>query len=116
MIILDRDIGNQTGWLGFAYEEPMSPYIVNINGYPGDKPDGTMWHAECQISRIDREKLFYPCDTFGGMSGSSIYIFDKAKDARTVYGVHAYGATDINSGTRIDQSKYEIILNWKKQN
>jgi glutamyl endopeptidase len=116
MIILDRDIGNETGWFGFAYEEPMRPYLVNINGYPGDKPEGTMWHAECQIDEVRAEKIYYPCDTFGGMSGSSVYVYDKKKDSRTVYGIHAYGAADRNSGTRIDQSKYEIISNWKSKN
>jgi glutamyl endopeptidase len=116
MIILDGDIGNQTGWLGFAYQEPMPPYLININGYPGDKPHGTMWHAECQIDQVRAEKIYYPCDTAGGMSGSSIYVYDKSKDSRTVYGVHAYGANDRNSGTRIDQAKYEVISNWKSKN
>jgi glutamyl endopeptidase len=116
MIVLDRDIGEQTGWLGFAYEEPMRPYLININGYPGDKPAGTMWHAECQIGEVKAEKIYYPCDTYGGMSGSSIYVYDKKKESRTVYGVHTYGANDRNSGTRIDQAKYEIISNWKSKN
>jgi glutamyl endopeptidase len=116
LIILDRDIGSETGWFGFAYEEPMRPYLININGYPSDKPEGTMWHAECQIDEVRAEKVYYPCDTFGGMSGSSIYVYDKSKDSRTVYGIHAYGANDRNSGTRIDQAKYEVILNWKNKN
>jgi glutamyl endopeptidase len=116
MIILDHDVGNQTGWLGFAYQEPMPPYLININGYPGDKPEGTMWHAECPIGEVRAEKIYYPCDTAGGMSGSSIYVYDKGKDSRTVYGVHAYGANDRNSGTRIDQAKYEVISNWKSKN
>ncbi|HLL28282.1 MAG TPA: serine protease [Xanthobacteraceae bacterium] len=116
MIILDRDIGNQTGWLGFAYQEPMPNYTININGYPGDKPEGTMWHSECQIQEARKEKLFYLCSTMGGMSGSSIYVYDKNKDSRLVYGVHAYGANDRNSGTRIDQAKYEIIAGWKRDN
>lgn len=116
MIILDRDIGNQTGWLGFAYQEPMPNFMININGYPGDKPEGTMWHAECPIQEVQAQKIYYLCSTFGGMSGSSIYVYDKGKDSRTVYGIHAYGANDRNSGTRIDQAKYEVIANWKSSN
>jgi hypothetical protein len=51
-----------------------------------------------------------------GMSGSSVHVYNKSKDSHTVYGVHAYGANDRNSSTRIDQAKYEVLLNWKNKN
>ena len=33
-------------------KQPLPLYNVNINGYPGDKPFGTMWHAFCGLQIV----------------------------------------------------------------
>lgn len=115
MIVLSQDIGNTVGWLGYGYDNNLPQYNVNINGYPGDKPLGTMWHSFCQLSIIQTFRLYYPCDTFGGMSGSAVYVYWSAQNRRTIYGIHAYGvdSTGLNGATRIRQEVFENLRRWK---
>jgi glutamyl endopeptidase len=115
MIVLNQDIGNSNGWLGYGWQNPMPAYNVNINGYPGDKPAGTMWHAFCQLQIIQTFRLYYACDTFNGMSGSSVYVL-KSDQSRTIYGIHAYGvdSTNLNGATRITESVFNKIREWKQ--
>jgi glutamyl endopeptidase len=115
MIILAQDIGNTVGWMGYGWKSPMPKYNVNINGYPGDKPSGTMWHAYCQMQIITTYRLYYPCDTAGGMSGSGVYVYWSSQNKRTIYGIHAYGvdSTGYNGATRIREAVFENLKNWK---
>jgi len=116
MIVLNQDIGNSNGWLGYGWQNPMPSYNVNINGYPADKPLGTMWHAYCQFQIIQTFRLYYACDTFGGMSGSAVYLYKTADQSRIIYGIHAYGvdSTGLNGATRITQSVFNKIKEWKQ--
>jgi glutamyl endopeptidase len=118
MIILNQDIGNGNGWLGYGWQNPLPAYNVNINGYPGDKPAGTMWHSFCQLQIIQDFRLYYACDTFGGESGSAVYVYKSADQSRTIYGIHAYGvdSTGLNGATRITQSVFDKIKEWKQAN
>jgi glutamyl endopeptidase len=117
MIVLNQDIGNSNGWLGYGWQNPMPAYNVNINGYPGDKPFGTMWHSFCQLQIIQTFRLYYACDTFGGESGSAVYVF-KADQSRTIYGIHAYGvdSTGLNGATRITETVFNKVKGWKQSN
>jgi V8-like Glu-specific endopeptidase len=116
MIVLKKDIGNTTGWMGYGWKKPMPKYNVNINGYPGDKPFGTMWHSYCQLQIIRPRRLYYACDTYGGMSGSGVYVYWRSKNKRTIYGIHAYGvdSTGYNGATRITGSVFKNLYKWKR--
>jgi glutamyl endopeptidase len=115
MIVLKQDIGKRVGWMGYGWKKPMPKYEININGYPGDKPTGTMWHAFCKMSIITSHRLYYPCDTAGGMSGSAVYLYQKSKNKRIIYGIHAYGvdSTGLNAATRIRKEVFEKLKKWK---
>jgi V8-like Glu-specific endopeptidase len=115
LIVLNRDIGRRTGWLGYGWREPMPRYTININGYPGDKPAGTMWHADCVIALVTATRLYYPCDSFGGMSGSSAYVWLGGSN-RIIYGIHAYGVdgTGLNGATRINRSVFNSLNSWRR--
>jgi len=115
MIVLKEDIGNSVGWMGYGWKNPMPKYNVNINGYPGDKPTGTMWHSYCKMKTITTHRLYYPCDTAGGMSGSGVYVYWKNENRRIIYGVHAYGvdSTGYNGGTRIRKAVFNNLKKWK---
>jgi len=116
MIVLSQDIGNSNGWLGYGWQEPMPAYNVNINGYPGDKPSGTMWHSFCQLQIIQSFRLYYACDTFNGESGSAVYVYNTSDQSRTIRGIHAYGvdSTGLNGATRITESVFNKIKEWKQ--
>ncbi|MCP3890370.1 MAG: serine protease [Desulfobulbaceae bacterium] len=115
MIVLKQDIGKRVGWMGYGWKKPMPKYNININGYPADKPFGTMWHAYCKMNKITSFRLYYPCDTYGGMSGSGVYVYFKNKKKRTIYGIHAYGvdSTGLNGATRIRKAVFNNIKKWK---
>ena len=117
MIILKQDIGKRVGWMGYGWKNPMPKYNVNINGYPGDKPRGTMWHSFCKMAIITTYRLYYPCDTYGGMSGSGVYVYWSNTKKRIIYGIHAYGvdSTGLNGATRIRKSVYSNLRKWKSK-
>jgi glutamyl endopeptidase len=114
MVVLAQNVGNDLGWLGYGHRQPMPPFIVNIAGYPADKPKFTMWRTSCPIAEVSDFRLFYECDTFGGNSGSGTYVFLNSNNSRTIYGVHAYGGggRSFNSATRIDSAKFDKIQEW----
>lgn len=118
MIVLNQSVGNTVGWLGYGYNNSLPSYVVNINGYPGDKPFGTMWHADCSLAIIQTSRLYYPCDTAGGMSGSGVYVYFPSTNSRIIYGIHAYGvdSTGYNGATRITSTVYNNLSNWKAAN
>ncbi|MGF1502650.1 MAG: trypsin-like serine protease [Paracoccaceae bacterium] len=115
MIILKQNVGNSVGWMGYGYKNNMPKYNVNINGYPGDKPFGTMWHAYCKMSLLTPSRVYYPCDTAGGMSGSAVYVYFKSSNKRTIYGIHAYGVdpTGFNRAVRIRKDVFDNVKRWK---
>ena len=115
MIVLKQNIGSTVGWMGYGWKSPLPKYNVNINGYPGDKPFGTMWHAFCKMQIITTYRLYYPCDTYGGMSGSGVYVYFSSSGQRTIYGIHAYGvdSTGLNGATRIRKAVFENLKKWK---
>ncbi len=116
MVILQEDVGRRVGWLGFGYKEPMPLYGINFVGYPGDKPRHTMWRQFCDLKDVTDTELYYDCDNTPGMSGGPIYVFTQDDNERTVYGINAYEYfnRDINSGTRIDRARFEVIRGWTR--
>ncbi|MGH7888137.1 MAG: trypsin-like serine peptidase [Candidatus Binatia bacterium] len=122
MIILTQPIGNTVGWMGYGWKNPMPLYNVNINGYPGDKPAGTMWHSFCGLDAVQASyprRLFYDCDTYPGNSGSAIYVYFSSTTQRIIYGIHTNGNdvfSSLNSGTRINEEVFNKLKGWKVAN
>ncbi len=69
VITLAEDAGNQLGWIGFRVDD-ASQWAATIIGYPGDKPDGTMWTVSCDIApdQFGDQIFYHTCDTFAGSS------------------------------------------------
>jgi V8-like Glu-specific endopeptidase len=112
LIVLQEDIGRQVGWMGVGVRNNLTGATVNIAGYPGDKPFGTMWHSFCPIDATPGAKAVYRCDTVGGMSGSGVFAFTKSDNQYRIHAVHAYGNKDFNFGPRIDDSRFRVIKRW----
>jgi len=112
-IILPSDLGNQTGWFGFhVYNDAeLGAATVNIAGYPGDKPSGTLWYQSNKVASVGPKKVFYDIDTAGGQSGSAVYRI--VGSDRLGVAVHAYGGATTNSGTRVTSPVASNMQAWK---
>jgi V8-like Glu-specific endopeptidase len=112
-IIIPTNLGNTTGWFGFAAysDADLLSSVGNISGYPGDKPSGTQWYDARRIASVNSRKVFYDIDTAGGQSGSGVYR--TINGSRMGIAVHAYGGATTNSGTRINQDVFNNLVAWK---
>ena len=112
-IIIPTNLGNTVGWFGFGVysDADLVATVVNISGYPGDKPTGTQWYDARRVASVGPRKVFYDIDTAGGQSGSAVYRI--VSGGRYGVGIHAYGGAVTNSGTRITSSVFANMVAWK---
>ncbi len=123
LITLDRNVGSFSGWLGYEWRGSDADYngmTVNTAGYPGDLESGrAMYWANGPTTNATTNRVFYSgnngMDTAGGQSGSAVWRYDAGADARYINVVHAYGGTTQNSGTRINQEKFDSLQTWKTE-
>ena len=114
-IILPQDcgFGNQVGYFGYANPSAeLNGMIVNLGGYPGDKPEGTIWFHARRIENVSSTVLTYNIDTAGGQSGAPVW---RLKDGEThAVGIHTNGSVAGNSATRITRTVSNNIKKWKR--
>jgi glutamyl endopeptidase len=105
----DSTIGRQLGWFGFAVlpDEQVMKLMVNIAGYPYDKPAGTMWFNSGRIHAAEQAYLDYMLETEAGESGSPVFWY--SSDQRVVVAVHAYHTGTGNKGLRVTAEMYQRI-------
>ena len=112
VVELAEPIGNKVGWAKFqVVTNETSLKQVRITGYPEDEILDTMWSVTCPAS-IKGTQLIYKCDTFNGMSGSSIFSTTGSGAEETIRGIHAWGTSESNGGAVINQKNLEIITAW----
>jgi glutamyl endopeptidase len=112
-IIIPEDLGSRVGTFGYGAfsDATLNGQMINVTGYPGDKPSGTMWHDSRVIASTSPTKVHYALDTAGGQSGAPAYIIRDGK--RYAVAVHAYGGSTTNSGTRISTPVFQNLRNWR---
>lgn len=69
---------------------------VTVAGYPKDKEFGTAWMDSCSAKFVEGFYQ-YPCDTAGGMSGSSLI------NKQGIIAVHTLGGDEFNRAVAIDK-------------
>jgi len=111
IITLKQDVGTNLGWLGYANYDDLGDFTANLVGYPGDKPMGTMWKANCEVraENIAPEYFQYDCDTFPGSSGSSVYAYDNSSKQRIITGVNVAESPDANTAVRLNAANIQWI-------
>jgi glutamyl endopeptidase len=112
-IILPNDeLGNLVGWFGLEVldDAALNGLLVNLSGYPGDKPFGTQWYMDESVMSVQSKRLFYMIDSFGGQSGSPVWRLRNGE--YHAVGIHAYGGCP-NGATRIDQETFNRLFDWK---
>jgi glutamyl endopeptidase len=112
IILPNNDLGNRTGWFGFAAlsDSSLNGLLINISGYAGDKPFGTQWFMAGNITAVQARRLRYMVDTFGGQSGSPVWRLSNG--ARHAVGIHAYGGCP-NGATRITTPVFNNMNAWR---
>ena len=112
LIELDRDIGDQTGWMGFGYNEGDFPYTeLNLTGFPAGVPDFTMWEVVCKfggdrLPKADPKTnfVFYGCPgktQLQGANGGPLWTIDKENNGPSVRGVHLVPYQTSHSATAL---------------
>lgn len=105
--------GDQLGWLGYSTrtDSELETGVVNLSGYPGDKPSGTQWFHSLAVDNHTDKKFTYQIDTFGGQSGAPVWQL-LSDGGRYGVGIHTSGHLSGNSATRINSEVFDNIVNW----
>ena len=113
-IELVDNAGDQLGWLGVKVDT-ASDFKATILGYPGDKPDGTMWQTSCDIptANFGDQVFWHTCNTAPGSSGSSMWE-DDGKGNLSIRGINVADDGKVNYAVRIIDSYFQFIIdNYK---
>jgi V8-like Glu-specific endopeptidase len=127
LLTLNRNVGNQTGWMGFGYDNNNAHFaagrIFNTAGYPaaGGYNGQQMYLSSGQIAGLssDGKAIDYyqsQITTYGGQSGSPLWEYIPSTGSRVIYGVHVAGSgtsTSLNFATRITQSIFNDLQTWR---
>lgn len=127
LVALKEDVGSYTGWASLRVldDETLDRKRVNVSGYPAQKTvfdvllgrhTEFMYTMEGPIVATEKHKIFYNIDTSGGQSGSGVWYLDE-ENLVSCIGIHIMGRSKVmgNSGIRINQENFNLILNWIKK-
>lgn len=121
----DCPIGDTVGWLGYFWKagaDGLKGLKVRVEGYPGDKPFGTQWKMNGTISASNKNMAYYTMDTFGGQSGSPVFVPNRGTCGPCGAAIHSYGVglpgpgATRNAGPRITKSKFMLISDLADDN
>jgi glutamyl endopeptidase len=109
--LTDPSIGQQLGWFGFSVlpDDRVVNLMVNIAGYPADKPSGTMWFNTGRVIGADAAYLEYMLETEAGESGGPVFWYG-GDNQRVVVATHAYHTGTSNKGLRVTVEMYNRIV------
>lgn len=108
----DQAPGLYVGTLGLAFPnaELLHAILVNLAGYPADKPLHTLWYHARQILELTATHLYYDIDTMGGQSGSPVWFVHDG--IPYVVGLHTTGDVTANSAIRLHEEIYPALASW----
>jgi V8-like Glu-specific endopeptidase len=117
VITLTEAAGDQLGWMGFEVDAPGN-WNATMDGYPADKPEGTMWESKCALKADNYAGLqgaegllfWHTCDMYSGSSGSSIY--DLTTEGPYVRGVNVAEDGTRNYATTINEANFDWIAGF----
>jgi V8-like Glu-specific endopeptidase len=122
-IHLDEPLGDRVGYFKVAAktDSELENELFNVSGYPLDRGRGTqqLFHANRVLHPAAR-RIYYDMDTYGGQSGSPVWLQDEATNEPVAVGIHAYGVggtpaslnITANSAPRITPELLETIRGW----
>lgn len=117
-IHLDAPLEETVGHFKIASptDAELAERLVNVSGYPGDRGGGKeQYFHRNRLLKVTARRLYYDVDTYGGQSGSPVWIQNGPKDEPVAIGVHAYGVSSemtANSGPRLRPEVVATIQKW----
>ena len=120
-----KHLGEILGYYGMKVLSDRK--TVTVSGYPGSPGNGRdMYYMSGEIkdfkaaefseftsiskpTAFEENTFFYDIDTSPGQSGSSVWINDGGYDC---VGIHAYGYSNYNGGTKITKDLLKKINEW----
>ncbi|GIL38018.1 DUF4214 domain-containing protein [Roseiterribacter gracilis] len=108
VISIDRPMGDYTGWYSYASGGAANAYAnatVTTSGYPGDKPNATMWTETGVVDRSTATALDFTTalDVYPGQSGSPVFV------GSTIVAVVSNASDTTNEAIRISTSFAAVI-------
>jgi V8-like Glu-specific endopeptidase len=92
-------------------DDTLDNMLLNLSGYPHDKP-GTQWYHANRIVSTSDSKVYYQIDTSKGQSGSPVWR--EHNGHRHVVAIHTTGQRWSNSGIRIMRYVFDNLQAWKR--
>ena len=118
ILLGDRAAGKAVGNFEVqALTEPeLKDAMANISGYPADRESAAYqyFHAR-DLTRVSLAHLEYEIDTYGGQSGSPVWL-DRGNGSVVAVGIHTTGSQVGNSGTRISEPVLDNLIAWVEEN
>ena len=117
VIKLDCDVGSRTGWFGLIRNPDGG--LLNARsiteGYPSDKPYGTMWRSIDQVQRMSTNLMFTQNDAYYSQSGSPFHRGSHATCKFCVMGILT--RADIppyTYGPRMTRTTIRTLNRWRQ--
>lgn len=108
VIVLDENIGNKCGYLGFKFvPRSMTGMSVTVCGYP-EEDKNYQYKMTGNISDCDDHFILFNMDTSHGQSGGPIY-----NESNEVVGINIAGGTSHNIGIRIYSQLFDYLLKFR---
>lgn len=113
-IELSENAGDTLGWMGFKVDDASELKATEL-GYPGDKPDGTMWQSTCDVApaNFGDQAFWHNCDTYAGSSGSAMWI-DAGKGDLYIRGINVAEDDKVNYGIRLIEPYFQFLQDHYK--
>lgn len=114
-IELQQDAGTQLGWMGFRVDE-ATDLEATLLGYPGDKPEGTMWQSTCDVpaKNFGDQIFWHDCDTAGGTSGGALWEDSDGKGNLYIRGINIADDGKVNYGLRLLEPYFQFLQDHYK--
>lgn len=115
LLIVDGNIGQNTGWLGFEKSNQLLNTNIKVVGYTSyntlEYPGTNLFEGYGQITQVDEKGIDYNASTLGGQSGGAVL-----NEANIACGIHTYGVENVkNGGTKISALIYNLFLEKKRE-
>eukprot|EP01026_Neomeris_dumetosa_P000529 TRINITY_DN10133_c0_g1_i1.p1 TRINITY_DN10133_c0_g1~~TRINITY_DN10133_c0_g1_i1.p1 ORF type:complete len:292 (+),score=30.91 TRINITY_DN10133_c0_g1_i1:130-1005(+) len=126
LIVLKEELDPEIERLPFGNSCVQKQFSVSLNiiGYPADLIKGKMYTTGCANVQLNCDvKIFeHLCDTFGGMSGSSMFTAFYKSDNSIGFSIKAIHTTGlftgkgvVNAGVLINDEVEDQIRTWMEQ-